>query len=194
MAERRDHQLLWTFDFVEVRGSKGEFDVYPCWLPHQWPCQWHQGQGQGQSCQETLVGRSLLQHVLLAEADQGGLRQGQAGQVDQKGNIRPNASVHSMLIPCLRKFDLFSKDVILIPINHNNSHWTAAAINFRRKRIESYDSMGMARSSVHKVLPALLFSLWDWTQPFPRRCASTWTTNTFTRRRNRSILRIGSTG
>ncbi|KAF9647497.1 cysteine proteinase [Thelephora ganbajun] len=44
------------------------------------------------------------------------------------------------------------KDVILIPINHNSSHWTAAAINFRRKRIESYDSMGMARSTVHKVL------------------------------------------
>ena len=41
--------------------------------------------------------------------------------------------------------------MILIPINHNNSHWTAAAINFRKKRIQSYDSMGMARSEVHKV-------------------------------------------
>jgi len=51
-----------------------------------------------------------------------------------------------------KKFDLFSKDVILIPVNHNNSHWTAAAINFRRKRIESYDSMGMGRSAVHKAL------------------------------------------
>ncbi|KAJ3551215.1 hypothetical protein NM688_g4829 [Phlebia brevispora] len=44
-----------------------------------------------------------------------------------------------------KKFDIFSKDVVLIPINHNNAHWTGAAINFRRKRIESYDSMGMER-------------------------------------------------
>ena len=49
------------------------------------------------------------------------------------------------------KLDLFSKDVVLIPINHANSHWTAAAINFRRKRIESYDSMGAPRPAVYKV-------------------------------------------
>ena len=49
------------------------------------------------------------------------------------------------------QFDLFSKDVILIPVNHNNAHWTGAAINFRRKRIESYDSMSMDRSSVFAV-------------------------------------------
>lgn len=41
-----------------------------------------------------------------------------------------------------KKIDIFAKDLILIPINHNNAHWTAAAINFRKKRIESYDSMG----------------------------------------------------
>jgi len=51
-----------------------------------------------------------------------------------------------------KKFDLFSKDVILIPVNHSNSHWTAAAINFRKKRIYSYDSMGTARPEVHKAL------------------------------------------
>ncbi|EJD55463.1 cysteine proteinase [Auricularia subglabra TFB-10046 SS5] len=51
-----------------------------------------------------------------------------------------------------KKIDIFSKDVILIPINHNNSHWTAAAINFRRKRIESYDSMGMKRDNVLQLL------------------------------------------
>lgn len=59
-----------------------------------------------------------------------------------------------VLIYLFYKFDLFSKDVILIPINHNNTHWAAAAINFRRKRIESYDSMGKARSTVHKVVAA----------------------------------------
>lgn len=46
------------------------------------------------------------------------------------------------------QIDIFSKDVILIPVNHNNAHWTAAAINLRRKRIESYDSMGMAKDIV----------------------------------------------
>ncbi|KAF8446243.1 hypothetical protein L210DRAFT_3619953 [Boletus edulis BED1] len=51
-----------------------------------------------------------------------------------------------------KKFDIFSKDVILIPVNHNNSHWTGAAINFRRKRIESYDSMNLDRHQVFKGL------------------------------------------
>ena len=37
--------------------------------------------------------------------------------------------------------DLFSKDVVLIPINHGQTHWSAAAINFKEKRIESYDSL-----------------------------------------------------
>lgn len=68
-------------------------------------------------------------------------------------NIPPSR----LLILRSHKFDLFSKDVVLIPINHNNSHWTAAAIDFRKKRIHSYDSMGTARSEVHKVVAALLF-------------------------------------
>jgi len=50
------------------------------------------------------------------------------------------------------KFDLFSKDVILVPVNHDNSYWTAAAISFRKKRIELYGRMGVPRSAVHKVL------------------------------------------
>jgi sentrin-specific protease 1 len=53
--------------------------------------------------------------------------------------------------PFSRQFDLFSKDVALIPINHGNSHWTAAAINFRRRRIESFDSMGARRQEVFHV-------------------------------------------
>ena len=80
--------------------------------------------------------------------------------MDQEGIIQPEPfRPQCVLIPCSCKFDLFSKDVILIPINHNNSHWTAAAINFHDKRIESYDSMGMGRSMVYEVLAALLPSL-----------------------------------
>ncbi|RDB29604.1 Sentrin-specific protease 1 [Hypsizygus marmoreus] len=51
-----------------------------------------------------------------------------------------------------KAIDIFSKDVVLIPINHSNAHWTGAAINFRRKRIESYDSMGTRRNIVFKLL------------------------------------------
>ncbi|KAH9996589.1 hypothetical protein BJV77DRAFT_1088097 [Russula vinacea] len=43
-------------------------------------------------------------------------------------------------------------NVALIPINHGNSHWTAAAINFRRRRIESFDSMGVRRQDVFDLL------------------------------------------
>ncbi|KNZ71468.1 Sentrin-specific protease [Termitomyces sp. J132] len=50
-----------------------------------------------------------------------------------------------------KKVDIFSKDVILIPVNHSNAHWTSAAINFRKKRIESYDSMGTRRDGVFKA-------------------------------------------
>lgn len=63
-----------------------------------------------------------------------------------------------LFIPCFSKFDLFSKDILLIPVNHNNSHWTAAAINFRKKRIHSYDSMGTARQEVHKVVATPFFT------------------------------------
>ncbi|KIM48404.1 hypothetical protein M413DRAFT_230782 [Hebeloma cylindrosporum] len=51
-----------------------------------------------------------------------------------------------------KRIDLFSKDVVLIPINHGNAHWTAAAINFRNKRFESYDSMDMAKEKVFRTL------------------------------------------
>ncbi|CAL1696467.1 unnamed protein product [Somion occarium] len=55
-----------------------------------------------------------------------------------------------------KKIDIFTKDAILIPINHMNAHWTAAAINFRKKRIESYDSMSMDRAMVFKLLRGYL--------------------------------------
>ncbi|KAL9938739.1 hypothetical protein V8E36_002458 [Tilletia maclaganii] len=42
----------------------------------------------------------------------------------------------------LRKgVNLFTKDIVLIPINNSNIHWTCGAINIRRKRFEYYDSM-----------------------------------------------------
>ncbi|CAD6898469.1 unnamed protein product [Tilletia controversa] len=43
--------------------------------------------------------------------------------------------------------NLFEKDIVLLPKNCGNSHWTCGAINFRKKRFEYYDSMaGFTRS------------------------------------------------
>ncbi|ODN80465.1 hypothetical protein L202_02705 [Cryptococcus amylolentus CBS 6039] len=50
-----------------------------------------------------------------------------------------------------KKVDIFALDTLVFPINQGNMHWTACAINFARKRIEYYDSMGdhgNARKSV----------------------------------------------
>ncbi|WVN85972.1 uncharacterized protein L203_101130 [Cryptococcus depauperatus CBS 7841] len=41
-----------------------------------------------------------------------------------------------------KKVDIFSLDILFFPINLGNLHWTCLAINFPRKRIEYYDSMG----------------------------------------------------
>lgn len=41
-----------------------------------------------------------------------------------------------------RKIDIFSKDLILFPINLGNAHWVCGAVNMRFRRFEYYDSMG----------------------------------------------------
>ncbi|CAE6404485.1 unnamed protein product, partial [Rhizoctonia solani] len=48
--------------------------------------------------------------------------------------------------------DIFKKDVVLVPVNLGNAHWTCAAINFQKKRIEYHDSMGRKRGKVYKIL------------------------------------------
>lgn len=40
-----------------------------------------------------------------------------------------------------RKFDVFSKDKVFIPINISNTHWTLAVVFMRKKEIHYYDSM-----------------------------------------------------
>jgi Ulp1 family protease len=76
---------------------------------------------------------------------------GRGWQNGQKRSVNAWTWQLQLLIVPSIQFDLFSKDVVLIPVNHNNAHWTAAVINFRHKRIESYDSMGMDRGIVFKV-------------------------------------------
>ncbi|PKI82591.1 Ulp1 peptidase [Malassezia vespertilionis] len=55
-----------------------------------------------------------------------------------------------------RRVDLFTKDLILFPINLGQAHWVCAAINLRLRRFEYYDSMGIPRPVVFEKLRAYL--------------------------------------
>jgi hypothetical protein len=55
--------------------------------------------------------------------------------------------------PFPEQFDTFAKDIIIVPINLGGSHWVCAAVNFEKKRIEYYDSLGKARPAVYAVRP-----------------------------------------
>ncbi|KAI9002361.1 hypothetical protein BC832DRAFT_571405 [Gaertneriomyces semiglobifer] len=50
-----------------------------------------------------------------------------------------------------RRVDLFSKDLIIVPV-HLGNHWTCAVINFRRKRFEYYDSLHGTNTKVFPLL------------------------------------------
>ncbi|VDN97170.1 unnamed protein product [Rodentolepis nana] len=39
------------------------------------------------------------------------------------------------------KVDIFSQDLVLLPIHHENSHWCLICIDFRKKTISYYDSL-----------------------------------------------------
>lgn len=39
------------------------------------------------------------------------------------------------------QIDIFTKDIVIFPINHNNMHWACGAINIKDKRFEYYDSL-----------------------------------------------------
>lgn len=45
-----------------------------------------------------------------------------------------------------RRFDVFSYDMMLIPINQQNLHWTLGLVNFKDKTVEHLDSMGTGGS------------------------------------------------
>lgn len=55
-----------------------------------------------------------------------------------------------------RRVDLFTKDLILLPINLGQAHWVCAAINLRLRRFEYYDSMAIARPGVFATLRTYL--------------------------------------
>lgn len=45
-----------------------------------------------------------------------------------------------------RRFDVFSYDMMLIPINQQNMHWTLGVVNFKHKWVAHLDSMGKGGS------------------------------------------------
>jgi hypothetical protein len=49
------------------------------------------------------------------------------------------------------QIDIFSKDLILVPINIGGMHWIAAVINMKKERIEYFDSMGSYGSAMRNV-------------------------------------------
>jgi len=55
-----------------------------------------------------------------------------------------------------RKVDIFTKDLILLPINIGQAHWVCATINMRLCRFEYYDSMHAPNPSVFKHLRSYL--------------------------------------
>lgn len=76
-----------------------------------------------------------------------------------------------------RRVDLFTKDLVLLPINVGQAHWVCAAINLRLRRFEYYDSMGIPSPGVFASLRAYIsdemrdkkqleMDLSDWTDYF----------------------------
>ncbi|TDG38280.1 hypothetical protein AWZ03_015298, partial [Drosophila navojoa] len=51
-----------------------------------------------------------------------------------------------------RKVDIFSKDIIPVPVHVSNVHWCMAIIHMRNKTIRYYDSMGKPNTEVLNAL------------------------------------------
>ncbi|NXX82690.1 SENP1 protease, partial [Urocolius indicus] len=58
-----------------------------------------------------------------------------------------------------KKVDIFSVDLLLVPI-HLGLHWCLAVVDFRKKTITYYDSMGGINSEACRIL--LSFTLRNW--------------------------------
>ena len=66
------------------------------------------------------------------------------------------SSGHSSLKRWTRKIDIFAKDLIVIPI-HLEIHWCMSIIDFRKKSICYYDSMGSPNYKCLQVLQQYLY-------------------------------------
>ena len=110
--------------------------------------------------------------------------------MDKKGAFSPSILL-SGLNQCKliqRQFDIFKKDIIIMPINLGNAHWVCAAINISKKRFEYYDSMGRINYAVLEVQPSGLYmSRQNSFSDFCRDFATISNANTRRKRRSYSI-------
>ncbi|KAL0031183.1 hypothetical protein WJX77_008540 [Trebouxia sp. C0004] len=57
-----------------------------------------------------------------------------------------------------KKVNVFSQDLLIIPINHHNLHWCLTTVDMRSRFISYYDSMhgsGLSGHAEYRVLPTL---------------------------------------
>uniref|UniRef100_A0A1A9WDH3 Ubiquitin-like protease family profile domain-containing protein n=1 Tax=Glossina brevipalpis TaxID=37001 RepID=A0A1A9WDH3_9MUSC len=55
-----------------------------------------------------------------------------------------------------QNMDIFTKDILLIPVNLSNVHWSMAIIHFKNRTIKHYDSMGSPNKRILNVLKQYL--------------------------------------
>lgn len=65
-------------------------------------------------------------------------------------------SGHARVRLWTRKVDIFTFDIILVPVHVDGDHWCMAIIDFRRKTIEYYDSLLESNEPVLKALATYL--------------------------------------
>ena len=63
---------------------------------------------------------------------------------------------HSGVSRWTRKVDIFSYDIILVPVHANGLHWCMTIIHIKDKAIRYYDSMGVSNVTVLNALNAYL--------------------------------------
>jgi len=54
------------------------------------------------------------------------------------------------IVKIQQKVDIFSLDKLFVPI-HLGNHWTLGVVNFKKRRLEYYDSMGGRNTQCIKV-------------------------------------------
>ncbi|KAI8883210.1 cysteine proteinase [Backusella circina FSU 941] len=58
---------------------------------------------------------------------------------------------HSRVHRWTKKVDIFSKDILLVPINENH-HWLLGVIDMRNRRVYVYDSLGKSHPKMLRIL------------------------------------------
>jgi sentrin-specific protease 1 len=60
--------------------------------------------------------------------------------------------IHEDIRRWTKNIDIFSCDLILIPLNLNKSHWALGAINFQMKRFQYFDSLGDSSKDFFRLI------------------------------------------